>query len=79
MSSWRNAALLFLSILTLQTAILVNVYLKAVFPVEDSEFPRETVSLFNSYDTNADGVIDLWEFDAVKQRISETSFEIVRS
>ena len=79
MSSWRNVALFFLSILALQTAILINVYRNAAFPVEDSEFPRETVLLFNSYDTNADGVIDLWEFDAVEQRINEAFFHTVRS
>ena len=79
MFSWRNAALFLVSILVLQTAILINVYFNAVFPASDGEFPRETLLLFNSYDTNADGVVDIWEFEAVKQRIGETYLQPVRS
>jgi hypothetical protein len=79
MFSWRNAALFLLSILVLQTGILINVYLNAVFPASGDEFPRETLLLFNAYDTNADGVLNLWEFEAVKQRISETYLQAVRN
>ena len=82
MSWWRNASLFLLSILVLQTAILINVYYYAVFPVVHDIFSREseTLFLFNSYDENADGFIDLFEFEAVKQRIteSETFLEFVR-
>lgn len=78
MFSWRNAALFLLSILVLQTGILINVYLNAVFPASGDEFPRETLLLFNAYDTNADGVLNLWEFEAVKQRISETYLQAER-
>ena len=72
MFSWRNATFILLSTLVLQTAILIHLYYNAVFPVLDGEFPTETLLLFNSYDTNADGFVDIWEFEAVKQRISET-------
>ena len=69
---WRNTTFILLSTLVIQTAILIHLYCNAVFPVFDGEFPAETLLLFNSYDANADGFIDIWEFEAVKQRISET-------
>jgi hypothetical protein len=78
MFSWRNVAFILLSILVLQAAILTHVFYSAVFPVLDGEFPTQTLLLFNSYDANGDGVIDIWEFEAVSQRLSETHVQHVR-
>lgn len=69
-----NLTVLFLlSFVLLETSVLINLYLTAVFPRSGDEAgtSAETVRLFTSYDTNGDGVIDLWEFEAVRQRIDE--------
>lgn len=71
--SYTLAVLVLVSFVVLETSVLINVYFNAVFPQTSDDKPTlwETQRLFASYDTNGDEVIDLWEFEAVKQRIDE--------
>lgn len=73
MFSWRTATLLLLSILVLETAILIDVYFNAESTVTEGKLLPDTLSQFKSYDTNADGVIDVLEFEPIQRRISDTS------
>lgn len=71
--SYTLAVLVLVSFVVLETSVLINIYFNAVFPQTSDDKPTswETQRLFASYDTNGDEVIDLWEFEAVKQRIDE--------
>ena len=73
MELFKAVVLFLVSFIVLETSILINLYSTAVFPHSgvNTSLSSGTQRLFAAYDTNVDGVIDVWEFEAVKQRLNE--------